>query len=238
MARRAPGFQSARSGAGRRRMVGLEQRLASALAAPVAPTLTPPPRADRAGAGIRSRRAASGADSRPARSRPAGHRRVQPPAAGRHAGARPPGESHAALLAAFRKPAHHPAPHYVSNYFPGQALFLAAGKVALHSAWAGVLAGCAFFLLALYWALRGWMPARWALFGVLLAALRFGIASYWVNAYHGGFVPAAGGALVFGAYARLHRRASVIDGAALGAGPRDSRRDPAVRRRRLSRRLF
>ncbi len=109
-------------------------------------------------------------------------------------------------------------PHYVSNYFPGQALFLAAGQVALHSPWAGVLAGCAFFLLTLYWALRGWMPASWALFGVLLAALRFAIASYWVNAYHGGFVPAAGGALVLGAYARLHRRVSVTDGLALGLG--------------------
>jgi hypothetical protein len=109
-------------------------------------------------------------------------------------------------------------PHYVSNYFPGQALFLAAGQVALDSPWAGVLAGCACFLLALYWALRGWMPARWALFGVLLAALRFAVASYWVNAYHGGFVPAAGGALVLGAYARLHRHASVVGGAALGLG--------------------
>ena len=109
-------------------------------------------------------------------------------------------------------------PHYASNYFPGQALFLAAGQVAFHSPWAGVLAGCACFLGALYWALRGWMPARWALFGVLLAALRFAIASYWVNAYHGGFVPAAGGALVLGAYARLHRQASVLNGAALGLG--------------------
>jgi len=109
-------------------------------------------------------------------------------------------------------------PHYVSNYFPGQALFLAAGQVALHSPWAGVLVGCMCFLLALYWALRGWMPARWALFGVLLAALRFAIASYWVNAYHGGFVAAAGGALVLGAYARLHRRVSVTSAMVLGLG--------------------
>ena len=109
-------------------------------------------------------------------------------------------------------------PHYASNYFPGQALFLAAGQVALHSPWAGVLAGCGCFLLALYWALRGWMPARWALFGVLLAALRFSVASYWINAYHGGFVPAAGGALILGAYARLQRRASVRGGVALGLG--------------------
>ncbi len=109
-------------------------------------------------------------------------------------------------------------PHYASVYFPGQALFLAAGQVVFHSPWAGVLAGCACFLLALYWALRGWMPARWALFGVLLAALRFAIASYWVNAYHGGFVPAAGGALVFGAFARLRREASFANGVAMGLG--------------------
>jgi hypothetical protein len=109
-------------------------------------------------------------------------------------------------------------PHYVSNYFPGQAVFLAAGIMALHSAWAGVLAGCFFFLLTLYWALRGWMPSRWALLGTLLAGLRFGIASYWVNAYHGGFIPAAGGALVLGAYARLERRPSLRQGALLGLG--------------------
>ena len=120
----------------------------------------------------------------------------------------------------FRKPAHYPAriPHYASNYFPGPAMFLAAGAVLLHSEWGGVLAGDAFFLMALYWALRGWMPARWALFGVLLAGLRFGIASYWVNTYYGGFVPAAGGALVLGACARLRRDTSSLNGAALGLG--------------------
>ncbi len=109
-------------------------------------------------------------------------------------------------------------PHYVSSYFPGHALVLAAGILALHSAWAGVLAECAAFLAILYWALRGWMPSRWALFGVLLAALRFAIGSYWVNAYHGGFLPAAGGALIFGAFARLHKRASFSQGLVLGLG--------------------
>jgi hypothetical protein len=103
-------------------------------------------------------------------------------------------------------------PHYVSNYFPGHALVLAAGILALHSPWAGVLAECAAFLGILYWALRGWMPSRWALFGVLLAALRFAIGSYWVTAYHGGFLPAAGGALIFGAFARLRKRASFSHG--------------------------
>src|SRR5262252_8876506 len=41
-------------------------------------------------------------------------------------------------------------PHYVSNYFPGHALFLAAGKIAIANPWAGVLAEYALFLLVLY----------------------------------------------------------------------------------------
>jgi hypothetical protein len=109
-------------------------------------------------------------------------------------------------------------PHYVSAYFPGQAVWLAAGRVITGSAWSGVLAECAGFLLALYWMLRGWMPARWALFGVLLAGLRFGIGSYWINAYHGGFLPAIGGALVAGAFARLRKRRGILQGFVFGAG--------------------
>jgi len=94
-------------------------------------------------------------------------------------------------------------PHYVSVYFPGHAMWLAAGRFFTGSPWPGVLAECAGFLIALYWMLRGWMPSHWALFGVLLAGLRFAIGSYWINAYHGGFLPAIGGALVAGAFARL-----------------------------------
>lgn len=109
-------------------------------------------------------------------------------------------------------------PHYASNYFPGHALLLALGRLVIGSAWAGVLAESFVFLLALYWALRGWLPPRWAVFGVLLAALRFAIGSYWVNAYHGGFLPAIGGAVVAGAFPRLRERASAGNALALGTG--------------------
>jgi hypothetical protein len=109
-------------------------------------------------------------------------------------------------------------PHYASVYFPGHALWLAAGRLVTGSAWAGVLAECAGFLLALYWMLRGWMPSRWALFGILLAALRFAIGSYWINAYHGGFLPAIGGALVAGAFARLQKRPNILQGLVFGIG--------------------
>jgi hypothetical protein len=96
-------------------------------------------------------------------------------------------------------------PHYGSDYFPGQAALLAAGRALIGTAWAAVLFESAVFLAILYWTLRGWMPSRWALAGVALAALRFGIGSYWVNAFHGGFLPAIGGALIAGAFARLVR---------------------------------
>jgi hypothetical protein len=109
-------------------------------------------------------------------------------------------------------------PHYVSNYFPGHAAVLAAARAAIGNPWAGILAECLGFLLVLYWALRGWMPTRWAMFGVFLAALRFAVASYWIDAYHGGFLPALGGALVFGAFARLRRSATFWQSCVLGLG--------------------
>src|SRR5580693_5041063 len=44
-------------------------------------------------------------------------------------------------------------PHYVSAYFPGHALWLASGRFVTGNAWAGVLAECAGFLIAVYWML-------------------------------------------------------------------------------------
>ncbi len=118
-------------------------------------------------------------------------------------------------------------PHYGSDYFPGQAAVLAAARAVIGSAWAGVLFEYGVFLLVLFWMLSGWMPARWALIGVGLAVLRFGIGSYWINAYHGGFLPAIGGALIAGAFPRMlgkkrgplaDARGSVGYGAIFGLG--------------------
>ena len=94
-------------------------------------------------------------------------------------------------------------PHYGSDYFPGHAAVLAGARAVIGSAWAGVLFEYGLFLLVLFWMLRGWMPARWALIGMGLAVLRFGIGSYWINAFHGGFLPAVGGALIAGAFPRM-----------------------------------
>lgn len=91
-------------------------------------------------------------------------------------------------------------PHYVSNYFPGNAAVLAAAIWLTGQAWVGVVLLSGIFSAVLCWALGEWMPRRWAAFGTLLALLRFSIGSYWVNALHGGFLAAIGGALVIGAY--------------------------------------
>jgi hypothetical protein len=101
-------------------------------------------------------------------------------------------------------------PTYMSMYFPGQGLLLAAGKVLLGSPWLAVLIASALMCAAICWMLQTWLPAGWALFGGLIAVLRLGIFSYWTNTYHaGGSLAALGGALILGALPRLTKTGRV-----------------------------
>ena len=99
-------------------------------------------------------------------------------------------------------------PTYNSDYFPGPAAVLALGMLAGHP-WIAVWVTCAAMCAALCWMLQAWVPPSWALFGALLAMLRFDVANYWVNSYYGGCLAALGGALVLGAYPRFLKKATL-----------------------------
>src|ERR1700722_681718 len=76
-------------------------------------------------------------------------------------------------------------PTYMSMYFPGQGLLLAAGKVLGGHPWYGVLFATALMCASICWMLQAWLPPAWALLGGVLAILRLGLFSYWINTYTG-----------------------------------------------------
>jgi hypothetical protein len=109
-------------------------------------------------------------------------------------------------------------PTYASKYPPLPGLVLAFGQKFFGQPWVGVLISTALMCAAFCWMLQGWTSPSLALLGALLVMLRLGIFDYWMNSYYGGAVPAIGGALVFGAIARITFRREFKHGATLGAG--------------------
>lgn len=93
-------------------------------------------------------------------------------------------------------------PTYVSKYLPAQGMILAAGQAIfgtpVFGAWLSGALACA----ALCWMLQGWFKPYIAFMGAALAALQFGICTYWTQSYWGGMMPVLGGALVYGGLRR------------------------------------
>jgi hypothetical protein len=108
-------------------------------------------------------------------------------------------------------------PTYASKYPPMQSLAMAAGQAIFGDPWFGVWLSCGIMIAALVWAMQGWLPPGWALFGGLLA-LPLALTTYWMDSYWGGAVAAIGGALLLGGFARVAKRDQTGYAIAMGVG--------------------
>jgi hypothetical protein len=79
---------------------------------------------------------------------------------------------------------------------------MATGQVIFGDPWFGVWLSSGLLVMAICWALQGWLKPRWALLGGVMS-LQLCIFSYWMNSYWGGAVAAIGGALAIGAWPRM-----------------------------------
>jgi hypothetical protein len=109
-------------------------------------------------------------------------------------------------------------PAYASIYPLGQGFVLAVGSLITGHPWGGVLLSVSLMSGAVTWMLYGCVPAGWAILGGLIAALQFGLAPQWIGSYWGGAFCAFGGALLFGALARLRSGSSKTMAAIAGIG--------------------
>src|SRR5688572_5458235 len=95
---------------------------------------------------------------------------------------------------------------------------LAAGQVLGGHPIVGVWLSIGLAAAAICWMLQGWLPARWALLGGILAALHPALFLRWGQSYWGGAVAVIGGALVFSALGRIMRGPRICDALLMGLG--------------------
>lgn len=133
------------------------------------------------------------------------------------------------ISGAFAAPAHpfwrhfesfhiNVVPTHASIYFPGRGVPMAIGLWLANEPWVGIWLSMILLSGAVAWALMGWVRPSLALVGGLIVVVRFGVFSYWINAYWGGAFTALGAALAFGAMPRLWRAFDWRNGALLGIG--------------------
>ncbi len=111
-------------------------------------------------------------------------------------------------------------PNYASKYPAGQGMVLALGQLVAGQPIFGVWLSMAAAAMCVYWMLAAWLERPWALVGALAIALHPRIVQGWGDTYWGGAVALAGGALLYGAFARLRERPRpvAITGLAIGLG--------------------
>jgi hypothetical protein len=126
--------------------------------------------------------------------------------------------NHVTLLPDFESVFVIISPSYASMYPVLRSFPILAGYWLGIGAWGGVFLSMVVLTLAVYWMVREWINARYAIIAALIVIIRFGLFSLWINSYWGGAFTALGGVLLVGGYKAVTSRPSLWNGIAVGLG--------------------
>ncbi len=126
--------------------------------------------------------------------------------------------NHVHLLPNFLPLYVNATPTYASIYPVLRSFPMFLGLLLGIGAFGGIILFMIVLTVTIYWMVREWINAKYAIIAAFVVIMRLGLFSLWVNSYWGGAFTALGGVFLLGGFKAVRSRPNLFNGAVVGSG--------------------